>query len=60
MTETPKNNPGDDEVRARFKEALERKSQVSRARQAHEAGRSKVRNMSGPAGRKRNYRRKTG
>lgn len=64
MTETPKNNRTEDEdadaVRAKFKAALERKSQASRAKQAHEEGRAKVKNMHGPAGQKRNFRRKTG
>ena len=65
MTDTPKSNrnEGDDAeaVRAKFKEALERKSQVSRAKQAHEEGRAKVKNMgNNPAGQKRNFRRKTG
>jgi hypothetical protein len=61
MTETPKNNRSeDDEVRAKFKAALERKSQTSQAKQAHEEGRGKVTNMSGPAGQKRNFRRKSG
>ncbi|MFF3128078.1 DUF5302 family protein [Streptomyces sp. NPDC057908] len=64
MTETPKNNRTDDEVadavREKFKAALERKSQASRAKQAHEEGRAKVKNMGSPAGQKRNFRRKTG
>ncbi|NEB81267.1 DUF5302 domain-containing protein [Streptomyces sp. SID14478] len=64
MTDTPKSNrsEGDDAeaVRAKFKEALARKSQVSRAKQAHEEGRAKVKNMGNPAGQKRNFRRKTG
>ncbi|KUN00429.1 hypothetical protein AQI95_34580 [Streptomyces yokosukanensis] len=60
MTETPKSNPGEDEVRAKFKEALERKSQASRAKQVHEEARGKVKNLSGRAGQKRNFRRKAG
>ncbi|MGW1374389.1 DUF5302 domain-containing protein [Streptomyces sp. NPDC002446] len=60
MTETPKSNRGEDEVRAKFKEALERKSQASRAKQAHEEGRLKAKNLTGRAGQKRNFRRKAG
>ncbi|MET9497745.1 DUF5302 domain-containing protein [Streptomyces sp. NPDC006552] len=60
MTETPKNDEPEDEMRAKFKEALERKSRSSQAQQAHEEGRGKVKNMSSPAGRKRDFRRKTG
>jgi hypothetical protein len=60
MTETPENNSGADEVRAKFKEALERKARLSQSAQAHEEGRSKIRNMSGPAGQKRRFRRKSG
>ncbi|MGW7411694.1 DUF5302 domain-containing protein [Streptomyces sp. NPDC054863] len=60
MTETPQNHSAEAEVRAKFKEALERKARVSQAAQAHEEGRSKVRNMSGPAGQKRRFRRKSG
>ncbi|MFE0812069.1 DUF5302 domain-containing protein [Streptomyces sp. NPDC058794] len=66
MTETPKNDRTDDEtgnegadaVREKFKAALQRKSQASRAKQAHEEGRAKVKNMGNPAGQKRNFRRK--
>ncbi|MER7000145.1 DUF5302 domain-containing protein [Streptomyces sp. NPDC000410] len=60
MTETPKSDRGEDELRAKFKEALERKSRTSQDRQAHEEGRIKVNRMSGPAGQKRNFRRKSG
>ncbi|MFI2620599.1 DUF5302 domain-containing protein [Streptomyces sp. NPDC018584] len=64
MTENPENNHAADAdadaVREKFKAALERKSQASRAKQAHEQGRAKVKNMAGPAGQKRNFRRKTG
>ncbi|MCQ4208854.1 MULTISPECIES: DUF5302 domain-containing protein [Streptomyces] len=65
MTETPQSNRGEGDdaetVRAKFKEALERKSRASQAKQAHEEGRAKVKNMgNNPAGQKRNFRRKTG
>lgn len=60
MTETPKSKPGEDEVRAKFKEALERKSQASRAKHAQEEARSKVKKTNGRASQKRNFRRKAG
>ncbi|MEV7019938.1 DUF5302 domain-containing protein [Streptomyces sp. NPDC093991] len=60
MTETPQSNRDEDEVRAKFKEALARKSQASQAKQAHEKGLVKVKKTSGPAGQKRNFRRKSG
>ncbi|MFJ8827928.1 DUF5302 domain-containing protein [Streptomyces sp. NPDC102467] len=60
MAETPKSNRPEDETLAKFKEALARKSKTSQAKQAHEEGRGKVTNMSGPAGQKRNFRRKSG
>ncbi|MET9888036.1 DUF5302 domain-containing protein [Streptomyces sp. NPDC006430] len=49
-----------EDAKERFREALERKSHASRARTAHEEGRAKVKNMSGAAGQKRYFRRKTG
>ncbi|MFJ9041429.1 DUF5302 domain-containing protein [Streptomyces sp. NPDC102406] len=61
MSEVPKEERPEDDMRAKFKEALERKSQTAQAQQAHEEGRGKVKSMSGPAGgRKRDFRRKTG
>jgi hypothetical protein len=60
MTETPQGHSHEDEVRAKFKEALERKSQASRAKHAQEEARSKVKNMNGRVGQKRNFRRKAG
>ncbi|MFC9652994.1 MULTISPECIES: DUF5302 domain-containing protein [unclassified Streptomyces] len=59
MSDTPERNAAEDAKR-RFKEALERNSRASRAQEAHENGRVKVKNMSGPAGQKRFFRRKTG
>ncbi|OIK04279.1 DUF5302 domain-containing protein [Streptomyces monashensis] len=60
MTEKPEETPDENADREKFREALERKAQESHARKAHEEGRLKVRNMSGPAGKKRYFRRKTG
>ncbi|GAT85048.1 hypothetical protein STXM2123_5749 [Streptomyces sp. F-3] len=55
-----KEKKNEDPTRDKFREALERKKSMSRARQAHEEGRLKVKSMSGPAGKKRYFRRKTG
>ncbi|MGC2997793.1 DUF5302 domain-containing protein [Streptomyces sp. G35A] len=60
MADTPPANNAEEEARLRFQEALEKKARLSQARAAHEEGRLKVRNMSGSAGQKRFYRRKTG
>ncbi|MET8578894.1 DUF5302 domain-containing protein [Streptomyces sp. NPDC005012] len=60
MAETPDTNAQETEVQRKFREALERKSRASQAKQAHEEGRLKVKGMSGPAGKKRFIRRKTG
>ncbi|MGW3990617.1 DUF5302 domain-containing protein [Streptomyces sp. NPDC004830] len=50
----------DGDNRAKFREALARKANANQARQAHEDGRLRVKGMSGPAGQKRYFRRKTG
>ncbi|MER5886558.1 DUF5302 domain-containing protein [Streptomyces sp. NPDC001941] len=69
MTDTPQsdntNNAvnaegSEDSAREKFREALERKRNSTRAKSAHEEGRMRVKNMSGPAGQKRYFRRKTG
>ncbi|MDN5383322.1 DUF5302 domain-containing protein [Streptomyces sp. LB8] len=60
MADVSKENKNEDPTRDKFREALERKKSMSRARQAHEEGRLKVKSMSGPAGKKRYFRRKTG
>ncbi|MFC8372151.1 MULTISPECIES: DUF5302 domain-containing protein [unclassified Streptomyces] len=62
MADTPPANHAEEEEAAkrRFKEALEKKARTSQARAAHEEGRLKVKNMSGNAGQKRFFRRKTG
>ncbi|MER7468046.1 DUF5302 domain-containing protein [Streptomyces sp. NPDC097981] len=60
MTDTPQSNAEENDARRKFREALERKGNSSRARQAHEDGRLRVKGMSGQAGQKRYFRRKTG
>ncbi|MGC5040126.1 MULTISPECIES: DUF5302 domain-containing protein [unclassified Streptomyces] len=60
MAETPSNNAEEKTARDKFREALERKQNQTRSQQAHEEGRMKVKSMSGQAGRKRQFRRKTG
>ncbi|WP_031075238.1 DUF5302 domain-containing protein [Streptomyces sp. NRRL WC-3742] len=49
-----------DDLRARFREALGQKGSAGQAREAQQAGRSKVGDLHGPAARKRSFRRKTG
>ncbi|MFD7091959.1 DUF5302 domain-containing protein [Streptomyces sp. NPDC059896] len=60
MAETPENNADEGSARDKFREALERKNNMRQAQHAHEEGRMKVKGMSGPAGKKRYIRRKTG
>lgn len=48
-----------DDVKARFREALERKQAKNRMGEEHDA-RSKVHDTHGPAGNKRTFRRKSG
>ena len=50
----------EDDVKRRFREALERKQAQTKARAAHEDRGSKVHNAHGPAGGKREFRRKSG
>ncbi|HZG07101.1 MAG TPA: DUF5302 domain-containing protein [Streptomyces sp.] len=50
----------EDDLKRKFREALEHKKQVGQKRQAHEESRSKVSGMRREAGRKRNFRRKAG
>ncbi|MFF0885050.1 DUF5302 domain-containing protein [Streptomyces sp. NPDC003456] len=59
MTGIPEDNSFEADDRAKFREALVRKANASRSRQAHEEGRLRVKGMSGPAGKKRYFRRKT-
>lgn len=49
-----------EERKRRFREALERHGTASKARQAHEEGRRKVRGMNGSVGQRPYFRRKTG
>ncbi|MFD5914290.1 DUF5302 domain-containing protein [Streptomyces massasporeus] len=60
MADTPPANSAEEEAKRRFREAVERKSRMSRTRAAHEEGRLKVKDLSGGAGQKRFFRRKTG
>ncbi|MER5466718.1 MULTISPECIES: DUF5302 domain-containing protein [unclassified Streptomyces] len=61
MTDTPQwDSVPQDDAKDKFKKALEQKGNASRAKKAHQDGRMQVKNMSGPAGQKRFYRRKTG
>jgi hypothetical protein len=48
------------DVKRKFKEALERKSQGTQARKAHDEGLSKINGVQSPAARKQTFRRKTG
>jgi hypothetical protein len=59
LTETPDQSAAQQEARQKFQEALERKNRTSASRKAHEDGRNAVRSMSGPAGQKKFFRRKT-
>jgi hypothetical protein len=60
MADTPPANNAEEEAKRRFQAALEKKSRTSQARAAHEEGRLKIKNLSGNAGQKRFFRRKTG
>jgi hypothetical protein len=50
----------EDDVKARFREALERKQAKNRQGEEHADARSKVHDAHGPAGGKRTFRRKSG
>lgn len=52
--------PQQDDVKAAFKAALERKQAQNRRGQEHADARSKVDNAHGPAAAKRTFRRKSG
>lgn len=63
MAETPESTePAEDQddVRARFREALERKNHQAQAGAAHRDSASKVHEAHGPAAAKRSFRRKSG
>ncbi|MTE17785.1 hypothetical protein F0L17_01275 [Streptomyces sp. TRM43335] len=50
----------EDDVKRKFREALERKKQTGQERRAHEENRSKINGTRRSADRKRNFRRKAG
>ncbi|MEU6644210.1 DUF5302 domain-containing protein [Saccharomonospora sp. NPDC046836] len=54
------NNGSDDDVKRRFREALERKQAKAKAGSAHESVSSKASHAHGPAAHKRTFRRKSG
>jgi len=56
---SPENAPSDD-VKAKFREALERKKQGQQNRPGHLDGDSSVHGAQGKAGSKREFRRKSG
>jgi hypothetical protein len=61
VTDKPEGADAGNDMKRKFKEALEQKSKGARARKAHEEGRAKVGGMQdASATRKRNFRRKTG
>ncbi|MFF3847902.1 DUF5302 domain-containing protein [Streptomyces sp. NPDC002328] len=60
MADESSRGKSEDSTRDRFLAALQRKNDLSRAKEAHEEGRLKVKAMSGPAGKKRYFHRKTG
>lgn len=49
-----------EDVRARFREALERKQAKAKARENHADGSSKIHEAHGPAAARRTFRRKSG
>ncbi|HEV2784409.1 MAG TPA: DUF5302 domain-containing protein [Actinophytocola sp.] len=49
-----------DDVRARFREALERKQAKAKSREGHADGSSKIHDAHGPASSRRVFRRKSG
>ena len=50
----------EEDVRARFREALERKQAKAKARETHADGSSKIHETHGPAAARRTFRRKSG
>jgi hypothetical protein len=50
----------ENDVRARFREALERKQAKAKARENHADGSSKIHEAHGPAAARRTFRRKSG
>jgi len=61
MSETaPSAGEPEDDVKRRFREALERKQAKARASSSHENGAAKSQHTHGPVGGKRAFRRKSG
>ncbi|MEV0293045.1 DUF5302 domain-containing protein [Nocardia sp. NPDC050710] len=60
MTESGSSNGGADEVKRKFKEALERKNSQHARANDHLDGRSKASSAHGNASHKREFRRKSG
>ncbi|MEV3915022.1 DUF5302 domain-containing protein [Streptomyces canus] len=60
MTAVPEQNNSEQDQKEKMKQALQRKERARQERVAHEEGRLKIKSMSGPAGNKRFFRRKTG
>ena len=58
--ESAEAEPQQDDVKAAFRAALERKQAQNRKGQEHADARSKVENAHGPAAAKRTFRRKSG
>jgi hypothetical protein len=58
--ETPEAAPEQEDVKAAFRAALERKQASNRKGQEHADSRSKVDHVHGPAAAKRTFRRKSG
>lgn len=59
-TEHEKTSAASDEMKRKFKEALEKKNAAQRSGQAHLDGESGVQGTHAPAGHKREFRRKSG
>ncbi|WP_320774006.1 DUF5302 domain-containing protein [Streptomyces sp. CRN 30] len=62
---TPQETEGSEETKEseakrKFQEALRRKAGASRAQQAHQEGRQKIKGLNGPKGQNRTFRRKSG
>jgi Family of unknown function (DUF5302) len=60
MPDTPSSESADDDVKRKFREALERKQAKARSGSQHENGGGKNLHAHGPAASKRTFRRKSG
>ncbi|HPT95676.1 MAG TPA: DUF5302 domain-containing protein [Microbacteriaceae bacterium] len=58
--ETTENSGASDDVKRKFREALEKKNNSQRKGEAHLEGSSGAQGVHGPAGHKREFRRKSG